>query len=71
MAADPYNLKAKSDTDLHRWIVEHEPTTDKHVAGIQELMRRNEAPVRKREMVVLAIAVISMAITIVTIMITY
>jgi hypothetical protein len=68
---DPYKLKKKSNRDLHRWIAGHQPGTEEHTEGILELMRRNEAPVRKREMIAIAIAVISIAVAIFVIVISY
>lgn len=71
MNNDLYNLKEKSDTELHQWIAEHEPGSDRHVEGIQELMRRNENPVRKRELIVIAIALVSITIAIIAVVTTY
>ena len=77
MADDQYNLKNKSDTELHAWVVEHKPGTTEYVAGIQEsmkrvavieeLMEKDEAPVRKRELIATGIAIVSIAVTIIAI----
>ena len=53
---DPYKLKKKSNRELHRWIAGHQPGTDEHTEGILEVMRRNEAPVRKRELFAIGLA---------------
>lgn len=66
-----HDLKSKSDTELHAWIAEHQPSSVEYISGIQELMRRNEAPVRKRELVVLGIAFLSLVIAIIAIIATY
>ena len=66
-----HNLKAKSDAELHAWITGHQPISIEYISGIQELMRRNEAPVRKREWIVLGIAFLSLAIAIIAIIATY
>lgn len=58
------NPKAMSDTELHEWIASHKPGTDEHFIGIQELIRRNGAPVRKREMIAMGIAIVSIAVAI-------
>jgi len=71
MTKNQHNLKDKSDTDLHEWIAGHKPDTADYIAGIQELMRRNEAPVRKREWFVLSIAFLSLVIAIIAIVLTY
>ena len=71
MTKNQHNLKDKSDTDLHQWIAGHKPDTADYIAGIQELMRRNEAPVRKREWFVLGIAFLSLVIAIIAIVLTY
>lgn len=67
---DPYQLKKKSNRELHRWIAGHQPSTDEYTAGILELMRRNDAPFRKRELIAIGLAVISIAIAIFVIVIT-
>ncbi len=71
MTKNQHNLKDKSDTDLHEWIAGHKPDTADYIAGIQELMRRNEAPVRKREWFVLGIAFLSLVIAIIAIVLIY
>jgi len=71
MTKKQHNLKDKSDTDLHEWIAGHKPDTAEYIAGIQELMRRNEAPVRKREWFVLGIAFLSLVIAIIAIVLIY
>ena len=71
MTKNQHNLKDKSDADLHEWIAGHKPDTADYIAGIQELMRRNEAPVRKREWLVLGIAFLSLVIAIIAIVLTY
>jgi hypothetical protein len=71
MGNNQYILKDKSDTELHEWIAGYKPSTSEYIAGIQELMRRNEAPVRKRELFVIGIALLSLAVAIIAIVLTY
>ena len=71
MADDRYNLKGKSDAELHEWLAGHESTTTEYLAGIQELMERNDAPVNRREWIVMGIAIISIAVAITVIVLTY
>lgn len=81
MVDDQFKLKEKSDAELHEWVVGHEPGTDEYVAGIQEsmrrvafieeLMERDEAPIRRREFIAMGIAILSLAVAIVTIVLTY
>lgn len=66
-----YNLKDKANAELHKWIAGHKPDTVEYIAGIQELMRRNAAPVRKRELVAMGIAILSLAVAMIVIMLTY
>ena len=66
-----YNLKEKSDAELHGWIAGHKPDTAEYLAGIQELMERNDAPVKKREWIAISIAIISIAVAIIVIVVTY
>ncbi len=65
------NLKEKSDAELHEWIAGHKPDTDEYLAGIQELMERNDAPVKKREWIAISIAIVSIAVAIIVIVVTY
>ena len=66
------NLKDMSSAELHKWIAvhNHDPDAEDYIAGIEELMRRNEAPIRKHEMIALLIAAISIIVTIVVIVVT-
>ena len=36
---DQYQLKGKSNTELHQWIAMQEPGSTEYVAGMQESMR--------------------------------
>ena len=66
---------------MHEWVAEHKPDTTEYAAGIQEsmrrvavieeLMERDEAPVRKRELIAVSMAIISIAVTIFAIVVTY
>ena len=81
MLDDQYKLKDKSDTELREWVAEHEPDTIEYVAGIKESMRRvavieelierDEAPIRKRELIAAGMAILSIAVTIFAIVVTY
>ncbi|MCK4674699.1 MAG: hypothetical protein KAT61_02200 [Gammaproteobacteria bacterium] len=71
MDDDQYNLKAKSDAELHEWLAGHESTTPEYLAGIQELMERNDAPVNRREWIAMVIAIISIAVAIFAVIVTY
>ncbi len=71
MADNQYNLKDKSDAELHEWIASYKPNTSEYIAGIQELIRRNEAPFRKRELFAIGIALLSLIVAIIAIVMTY
>jgi hypothetical protein len=71
MNNDPYNLKGKSDTELHEWLAGHKSDTVEYLSGIQELMERNDAPFNRREWIVMAIAIISITLAIFVIVVTY
>lgn len=74
---DLYNMKDKSNQELHDWLAELEPGSNEYIAGVQESMRRvalieeqmekNEAPVWKREWIAMGIAVLSIAVSIIAI----
>ncbi len=61
-----------SSAELHKWIAvhNHDPDAADYIAGVEELMRRNEAPVRKRELIALVIAAVSIIVAIVVIVVT-
>ena len=78
---DSYKLKEKSNAELHEWVAAYKPGTDEYLAGIQESMRRvasleeliekSEAPVRKRELVALGIAILALVTAIIAISLSY
>ena len=69
MVDDKYKLKDKSKAELRAWVAKQTPGTDKYSAGIEESMRRvaaieelmekKEAPVWRRELIALGIAVLA------------
>ncbi len=71
MGTDYYNLKGKSDTELHEWLAGHESKSDEYLAGIEELMERNDAPASRREWIAMSIAVISIAVAVLAIVTLY
>ena len=81
MTNDQYNLKDKSNSELRKWIAEHKPDTAEYHAGIEESMRRvasieeilekKEAPICRRECTAAVIAILFIAVTILTIVLTY
>ena len=71
MGRDDYNLKGKSDSELHEWLAGHDSTSVEYLAGIQELMDRNDAPVNRREWMVMSLAVISIAVAIIVVVLMY
>ena len=81
MVDHQFKLKDKSNDELHTWVTENKPGTDEYVAGIkesmrrvatiEELMERNETPIRKREMIAAGIAILSLAVAIIAIVVTY
>jgi hypothetical protein len=71
MGNDQYRLKDKSDAELHKWLAGHDSTSIEYLAGIQELMERNDAPVNRRELIAISIAIISIAVAIIAIVVMY
>lgn len=59
MASDPYNLRNLADRELFKWIGGWRQGTEKHLAGIEELKRRNSAPVNRRSWIALGISLAS------------
>jgi len=78
---DEYNLRKKSNNELHEWVVQYKPGSDEYIAGIKESMRRvasieeliekREEPARKREITALAIAIIALVVAIIAISLSY
>ena len=71
MGRDDYNLKGKSDSELHEWLAGHESTSVEYLAGIQELMERNDAPVNRREWMAMILAIVSIAVAVIVVVLMY
>lgn len=81
MKNDKFKLKDLSDADLHAWLTKNKPGTDEYnegiresmnrVAIIEELIEKNEAPIRHRELIAAGIAIAALAIAIITIVVSY
>jgi len=77
MAEDRYNLTDQSDADLHDWLCEQEPGTAEYNAGVLESMRRvavleeaiekTDEPVRRRELIAVGIAILTIFVIIISI----
>ena len=67
MVDNQYKLKDKSDTELHEWIAAHKLRSADYIAGIRELINRNEAFFRKRELIAAGIAILSLEVAILVI----
>ena len=63
MADDSYNLRNMSDQELYRWISGWKENTDKHIAGQQEIRRRNKAPAEKRAWLAIGISIVALVIS--------
>jgi len=78
---DQYNLKDKSNTELHDWIAGYKPGTAEYIAGVEEslrrvarmeeLMEKSELPIWKRELTAMAIASLAIVAAIIAIVISY
>ena len=78
---DQFELKDKSNAELHDWVALQEPGTTRYAAGIEESMRRvavmeeemekNEAPVWRRESIAMVIAMLAIAIFIIAIVVLF
>jgi hypothetical protein len=78
MAYDHYKLKEKSDAELHDWVCEQTPGTEKYNSGILESMRRvatleksleiKREPGRHREMIAMIIAATSIILIVIAIL---
>jgi len=78
---DQYNLKDKSNTELHDWIAGYKPGTAEYIAGVEEslrrvarmeeLMEKSELPIWKRELTAMAIASLAIVASIIAIVISY
>ena len=78
---DQYNLKDKSNTELHDWIAGYKLGTAEYIAGVEESMRRvarmeelmekSELPIWKRELTAMTIASLAIVAAIIAIVISY
>ena len=76
---DQYELKDKSNAELHNWIALQKRGSKEYVAGIQESMRRvaameeemekNEAPAWRRESIAMTLSIMAIAIFIIAIVV--
>jgi len=73
MPPDPYQLKTKSDVELHTWMLQHEHGSEAYNAGIRETMRRiaiveekaeKNNPMTHRELIAIGIAAACIAVMI-------
>lgn len=71
MGKDVYNLKGKSDSELHEWLAGHESTSVEYLAGIQELMKRHDAPFNRHEWIAMSLAIIFIAVVIIVVVLMY
>ena len=71
MGRDNYNLKGRSDSELHAWLAGYESTSVEYLAGIQELMEGNDAPVNGREWIAMSLAIISIVVTVIVVVLMY
>ena len=71
MVEKQHKLKDKSDIELHEWIAGHAPDSVEYLAGIQELMDRNDAPANRREWRVMAVAILLITVIMLAIVFLY
>lgn len=81
VVSDKYKLKNKSNAELREWLTEQAPGTDEYHAGEEESMRRvaaieevmesAEEPSRKREMIAIGVAIVSVVIVMVFVVFSY
>ena len=81
MVSDRYKLKDKSNKELRDWLTEQAPGTDEYHAGEEESMRRvaaieeamesAEEPSRKREMIAIGVAIVSLVIVMVVVVFSF
>jgi len=62
MPEDLFGLRRMSDKELYGWIADWKPSTEKYIAGMQELRRRSEAPINIRAWVAIGISLLSLII---------
>ena len=64
---DKYGLKYMSDDELYTWIAGWKPSAAEHIAGTQELRRRNESQTNLRAWIAIDISVFSLIVSIIAI----
>ena len=81
MVSDRYKLKDKSNTELRDWLSEQTPGSDEYHAGeeesmkrvavIEEVMEKAEDSSRKRELIAIGVAIVSLVIVMVFVMLSF
>ena len=61
---DIYNLKEKTDQELYEWISGWKPSTTKHIAGMQELKKRNEYSNKLRSWAAIILSALSLILSV-------
>ncbi len=64
MSQDRYGLRKMSDRQLEIWVGGWKQETDKYVAGVRELARRDQAPVRRWTKIGFAVALASLVVSV-------
>jgi hypothetical protein len=63
--ADKWKVKSMSEEKLLEWIAGWKPTSEQHIAGMHELRRRDQLSVNVQSWIAIAIAAISLLVSIV------
>lgn len=61
---DPDKLREMSDHELYEWVGGWNQGNEKHIAGMQEIERRNSAPANLRSWIAIGISVVSLVVVI-------
>ena len=68
MADDPWGLRNMTDSKLYEWTAGWETTTDRWIAGQQEIKRRNDIPIARRFWVAIIISVAALIVAVVALL---
>ena len=64
MADDPWGLRKMSLGELYAWTADMRSNTDKHLAGQQEITRRNQIPIACRSWIAIAISAVGLLVAV-------
>ena len=64
MPKNPYNLREMSDDKLYKWTAGWKTNTAQHIAGQQEIRRRNYSQASLRSWIAIGMSALALAVAV-------